>query len=278
MILAKGRGDKTDVFQWPEGKRAVFVSLHDVDTRGFFQRKEHDDLFRLEQKHQIRSTWFMPTDFLKGQEKAIDFLLQSGNEVGWHGHNHDHRLPFKPFADQRVQILKHSWLCQPENFPTGMRTPRLLKSHHLFDLLEQSCPPLRYDTSFLQGISPYYLWLNGKPSTILEIPTTVPTDILLYNQLSGIPRVRRPQLILEAQIARTKKLLDIGGIISIVTHPEKGLTERPDLLNVYDQYLSFIKTCPDIWFATAGELFRYWTRESSSPAELALSSSQPTGG
>jgi peptidoglycan/xylan/chitin deacetylase (PgdA/CDA1 family) len=278
MILAKGRGDKTDVFQWPEGKRAVFVSLHDVDTRGFFQRKEHDDLFRLEQKHQIRSTWFMPTDFLKGQEKAIDFLLQSGNEVGWHGHNHDHRLPFKPFADQRVQILKHSWLCQPENFPTGMRTPRLLKSHHLFDLLEQSCPPLRYDTSFLQGIAPYYLWLNGKPSTILEIPTTVPTDILLYNQLSGIPRVRRPQFILEAQIARTKKLLNIGGIISIVTHPEKGLTERPDLLNVYDQYLSFIKTCPDIWFATAGELFRYWTRESSSPAELALSSSQPTGG
>jgi hypothetical protein len=220
----------------------------------------------------------MPTDFLKGNEKAVDFLLQSGNEVGWHGHNHDHRLPFKPFAEQRVQILKHSWLCQPENFPTGMRTPKLLKSNYLYDLLEQSCPPLCYDTSFLQGIVPYYLWLNGRQSNILEIPTTVPTDILLYNQLHGIPRARRSEMILEAQIARTQKLLDIGGIISIVTHPEKGLTERPDFLDVYDQYLSFIKGCPDVWFATAGELFRYWTRDSSHTAEHAPSSSKSSGG
>jgi len=262
-ILARSLGYKTGVFQWPEGKRAVFISLHDVDTRGFFQRRERDPLFQLEQKYQIHATWFMPIKFLKGKEKAMDFLWQSGNEVGWHGYNHDHRLPFKPYADQRVQILRNSWLCAPENFPTGMRTPKLLKSNYLFDLLERSCPALRYDTSFLQGIVPYYLWVDGRQSKILEIPTTIPTDILLYNQLYGIPRSRRSATVLEAQIARTKKLLEVGGIISIVTHPEKGLTERPDFLDVYDQYLSFIKSCPDIWFATAGELFRYWTSDSS---------------
>jgi hypothetical protein len=159
-----------------------------------------------------------------------------------------------------------------------MRTPKLLKSNYLFALLERSCPALRYDTSFLQGIVPYYLWVDGRQSNILEIPTTIPTDILLYNQLRGIPPSRRSATILDAQIARTKKLLEVGGIISIVTHPEKGLTERPDLLDVYDQYLSFIKSCPDIWFATAGELFRYWTRDSSHTSGQFQETSKPNGG
>ena len=204
-ILADGHGGEPQLFQWPAGKRAVFVSLHDVDTGGFLRRRDRDPLFHIEQKHQIKSTWFVPTGLLRGNVKALDFLLESGNEVGWHGHSHDHRLPFKPFADQRVQILKDSYLGSAENYPCGMRTPRLLKSNYLYELLEQRCPALCYDTSILRGIVPYYLWLNGRQSKILEIPTTVPTDILVYNQLHGIARGRRAEAILETQISRTEE-------------------------------------------------------------------------
>jgi peptidoglycan/xylan/chitin deacetylase (PgdA/CDA1 family) len=275
-VLSKAVGREARVFHWPSGKRAVFVSLHDVDTGGFLQRRDSDPLFGLEQKHQIHSTWFVPTAVLKGKKEHVDFLLQSGNEVGWHGHRHDHRLPFKPYADQHVQMLKNCFLAEPENFPTGMRTPKLLKSNHLFGLLERSYPALCYDTSFSQGIVPYYIWLNGRQSKILEIPITVPTDIGVYNKLHGISRSRRYEAILEAQIARTKKLLEVGGIISIVTHPEKDLTERPEFLDVYDQYLHYIKNCPDIWFATAGDLFRYWTGDSSYSSGESQSSSEPS--
>jgi hypothetical protein len=66
------------------------------------------------------------------------------------------------------------------------------------------------------------------------------------------------------QIARTKHLLEIGGLISIVTHPEKDLTERPELLDVYDRYLAFVRSCPNVWFATAGEVFTHWTGERTS--------------
>ena len=92
-VLARDPRSETRAFQWPSGKSAVFLSLHDVDTDGLLHRGEADPLFRLEQKHKIRSTWFIPTGLLKGRKEAIDFLLRAGNEVGWHGHNHDHRLP-----------------------------------------------------------------------------------------------------------------------------------------------------------------------------------------
>jgi peptidoglycan/xylan/chitin deacetylase (PgdA/CDA1 family) len=273
-VLARERGNKSRLFQWPSGKRAVFVSLHDVDTGGFLKRGENDPLFRLEEKHDIKAVWFVPTGLLKGDDAAIDFLLQSGNEVGWHGHKHDHRLPFKPFAEQRVSVLKESRLASTANYPLGMRTPKLLKSNYLFDLLERSCPALCYDTSFSQGIVPYYLWLNGRKSRILEIPVTVPTDIGIYNKLQGIPRSAKPEAMLRAQIARTERLMEVGGVISIVTHPEKDLTERPEFLDVYDQYLSYIKSCPDIWFATAGELFKYWTRNNQDSGKQSHCSSK----
>jgi hypothetical protein len=86
----------------------------------------------------------------------------------------------------------------------------------------------------------------------------VPTDIVVYNSSPGIPRCRRAATILEAQIARTKQLIEVGGVISIVTHPEKDLSERPEFLDVYDEYLSFIKSRTDLWITTGGELFKYW--------------------
>jgi hypothetical protein len=257
------------MFHWPNQKRTVFVALHDVDTDGFLQRRERDPLFGVEHKHQIRSTWFIPTKILNRGRYPIDYLLESGNEVGWHGHQHDHRDHVRPFADKAVKALASSCLSDAANFPTGMRLPKLLKSNYLFDLLEASCPALCYDTSFQRGIVPYYLWLYGRESRILEIPTTVPTDIAVYNDLHGHNRRSKVDAILEIQIARTKKLIAIGAIVCIVTHPEKSLSERPDFLDIYDQYLSYIQSCPDVWFATAGELYKYWTTHNPRAASRA---------
>ncbi len=265
-ILASGLPQRPPIFQWPSGKRAVFVSLHDVDTAGFLRRRERDPLFRIEAEHQVRSTWFIPTTILNQHNHATDFLLESGNDVGWHGHEHDHRDHVRPFADHAVKALQNSRLGDPANSPTGMRLPKLLKSNYLFECLEQSCPTLGYDTSFLQGIVPYYLWFNGRASRILEIPITVPTEIRVYNELRGLSRARRAEAILKIQIARTQKLLEVGALISIVTHPEKGLSERPEFLDIYNRYLCYIRGCPDIWFATARELFQYWTREGTCSA------------
>lgn len=258
-IAAEGRESAQGAFEWPSGKRAVFVSLHDVDTRRLLTLKDRSPLFRLEQKHQIKSTWFVPTALLNREPHAADFLLDSGNEVGWHGHNHDHRDHVGRFAEVAAEALRSSWLSGETRYATGMRAPKLLKTHHLFATLQRSCPNLCYDTSFCTGIAPYHLWVYGRRSRILEIPTTVPTDIRLYNELSGVARRQRTELMVKAQISRTARLIEAGGLIVIVTHPEQSLSERPDFLAAYDEYLSHITARRDIWFTTAGELWKYWT-------------------
>jgi peptidoglycan/xylan/chitin deacetylase (PgdA/CDA1 family) len=247
------------LFRWPSGKRAAFIALHDVDTAGFLERQDDDPLFRVEAKHQVHATWFIPTAILNQRAGALRFLLDSGSEVGWHGHKHDHRDHVRPFADEAVRALAGSTLTRPRHFPAGMRLPKLLKSNYLFERIGHECPAMCYDTSFLRGVAPYRLWVNGRESRILEIPTTVPTDIKVFNEVQGLRGAKRAETILRAQIARTEKLIQIGGVISIVTHPENELSERPDLLDVYDQYLSYIRARSDIWFTTGGELYKYWT-------------------
>lgn len=268
-ILAGNIPEHPQTFRWPHRKRAVFIALHDVDTAGFLRRGERDPLFRIEAEHQIRSTWFIPTRILNAYSHASDFLLQSGNDVGWHGHKHDHRDHIKPFADEAVKALQESRLEDTANSPVGMRLPKLLKSNYLFERLDHHCPTLCYDTSFFGGIAPYHLWFNDRESRILEIPTTVPTEIRVYNELHGLPRARKADAILSVQIARTRKLIEVGALISIVTHPEKELSERPEFLDIYNQYLSYVGSCPDIWFATARELFQYWTQKSFDSASHA---------
>jgi peptidoglycan/xylan/chitin deacetylase (PgdA/CDA1 family) len=244
---------------WPEGKRAAFLALHDIDTSRFVRMKQQSPLFQVEQKHGIKGTWFIPTYLLNRSPRGLDFLLESGCEVGWHGHNHDHRDHVGRYAEAAAQALRGSWLNTHAAYATGMRAPKLLKSAHLFATLQQTCAGLRYDTSFCNGIAPYHLWLNGRRSRLLEIPTTVPTDIRLYNELPRMSRRERVRRMVDAQLARTSALIEAGGVVSIVTHPEQCLSERPDFLEVYDEYLSQICARRDIWFTTGGEIFRHWT-------------------
>ena len=247
------------LFRWPSGKRAAFIALHDVDSDGFIRSREKDPLFGIEERHGIKATWFIPTAILSQDSDVVDFLRSAGHEVGWHGHRHDHRDHVRPYADRAVQALLSSRLIEKTDSVLGMRLPKLLKSNALLQLLDENCPVLRYDTSFLRGIAPFALSVNGQPSRILEIPTTVPTDIRVNNEVLSLARSKRAATILKAQIARTEQLIAAGGLISIVTHPEKGLSERPELLDVYDQYLAYIRSRQDVWFTTSGALFSYWT-------------------
>jgi peptidoglycan/xylan/chitin deacetylase (PgdA/CDA1 family) len=251
--------DPAPIAAWPYAKRAMFVSLHDVDTDRLLTQGERNPLFRIEAKHNLKSTWFVPSYLSEKRVSALTFLSEAGHEVGWHGHKHDHRDHVPGFADEAVAGLLRSPIGGTSGRPIGMRLPKLLKSRYLFRRIEERCPTLKYDTSFVRGVLPYRLWLDGRESSILEIPTTVPTDIRLHNELHGVPNVKRADKILQSQVCRTEQLIKAGAVISIVTHPERTLSERPDLLDAYDQFLSYIQGRDDIWFAKAGELFSYWT-------------------
>ena len=78
IVEREAKSEHWPPFKWPNGKRSPFVALHDVDTAGFLQRRQADPLFRIEARHDIRSTWFVPTAILNRRPQGVDFLLESG--------------------------------------------------------------------------------------------------------------------------------------------------------------------------------------------------------
>lgn len=250
---------KSPIYKWPQNKKAAFISLHDVDSDRLLKLKKKDPLLSTVNKHGIKGTWYFLTTVIEKKGRGdLAFLEDDGHELGWHGYNHDHRLPFGRHTKRRIKHLNRSILVDLRGYPLGMRTPKLLKTKHLFDSLEANCPTLSFDTSFLHGIVPYYFSDKESKHRILEIPTTVLTDIRLYNELSFLPEAKKFETILKIQIERTDKLIELGGLISIATHPETDITERPGLLEIYDKYLSYLRSRDDIWFTTAGSIYEYW--------------------
>jgi hypothetical protein len=94
-----------------------------------------------------------------------------------------------------------------------------------------------YDTSFLRGIVPNQLCPSGWCSRLQEIPTTVPTDIRVDDELHEVVRSEPADEISMPQSSRTAKLIEAGALV-MVTHLQAALSERSDFLDAYGQYQS----------------------------------------
>jgi hypothetical protein len=116
---------------------------------------------------------------------------------------------------------------------------------------------------FTDSPRPIYTYIPG--FNIHAVPEGIRRPISNVVQSLRVPRrLDVTGSYLKIQIARTQKLIEVGALVSIVTHSEQGLSERLDFLDVYNQYLSYVRSCPSIWFATARELFQYWSHAGSS--------------
>ena len=242
----------------PSAKRkfAVIIS-HDVDSDYIFKNKDVFDRFvNTEEKNGVRSAWYFVTNKYKIDHSILHGLLLNGHEIGFHGDNHDYRLPFL----KREKMEKRLDRCIPfikKYKVTGGRSPVFLRSPLFLDVLGNY---LQYDTSFhdstIGGLSgknegccscfPFFI------NSLLEIPTTIPEEFILSAKGFNYSE------IIDIQLKKLEKIREIGGVVHILTHPEPNISATRENMKIYTEFLAICSKYNDAWFSLPSELNNHW--------------------
>lgn len=236
-------------YQWPNGKKAAVVFTLDVDSSYVMDSKD-TSLRDMLEAYGFKAAWYFLTGRYEIQHGFLDDLVLSGHEIGWHGHNHDHRFAFvsKRECQRRVD---HARSIFEKYDVVGMRVDNFLWSHRLFRQLKGH---LRYDTSMLDCY-PFSETGNGcatsapflMQSGLWQLQTTITADHFF-------PTTWSLEQKLEVIRAQIETQIELGGMIHIVLHPEPTISFRPE-------NLALLKATLEILAARRKDLFHVLPKE-----------------
>ena len=159
---------------YPEGYSSSTVLTHDVEEQEGFNFIPK--IIELEKKYGFKSSWNIVPYKYKIDKGIINFINDSGNEIGIHGYNHDGKLYYseKIFNDRVPYINK----AIEEYKATGFRSPmvhrNLLWQQKLNILYDASCFDYDPFQPFPGGTGSIWPFIAGK---FVELPYTLPRTI-----------------------------------------------------------------------------------------------------
>ena len=139
--------------------------------------------------------------------------------------------------------------------PAGARGPSSVVSLHTIGILKKA--GFLYDSTMMAMDEPYEILLNGQPSGIVELPVSRLLDDqpTLTAPRFGPAALPSPELVFETFRDDFDAAYDEGTLYLITLHPHLiGMRSRIQYL---DDLITYIKSKPNVWFATSGEIVRY---------------------
>lgn len=146
-------------------------------------------LLRLFKKHEIKATFFVPSEVAQKHAGAIRNISQNGHEIACHGlsHEKDECLLSKTEQKQKIEEAGRIIEEQIKVRPKGFRAPCLRANQDTLAVLEEN--GYLYDSSVISTFVPGYYGFLGSPlkpyhpstlslrkkgsSKLLEIPVSV---------------------------------------------------------------------------------------------------------
>ena len=221
-----------------EGHGYACLLTHDIDTREGLQRALA--LKRMEERYDVPSAWFLPTDRYKLDSEVILKLANHG-EIGAHGTKHDGkliRLSIEEIVD-RLSEAKRILETTVGQDVVGFRAPLLQhneriiqglrKAGYSYDASIPTWEPKHPSTISPRGIGTVYpLKMDG----IVEIPISLMQDHQMIHVLGMNSRQ-----IVEKWLDMREIIKELGGICTTLVHPDyelasqEGLESYEELLN-----------------------------------------------
>ena len=130
-----------------------------------------------------------------------------------------------------------------------------MQSLHTMGLLKKA--GFQYDSTLMAMDEPYEVLINGQPSGIVELPVSRILDD--YPALSaprfGPSTLPSPELVFESIRDDFDAAYQEGTLFLLTLHPQFiGMRSR---IGYLEDLLTYIKSQPNVWFATAEDAARY---------------------
>lgn len=240
---------------WPGTFRAAVILTHDVEwdigVRNIPRVRE------LERKYGVVSSWNFVAERYPFNKKIFTDLEAEGCEIGLHGLYHDG----KKFSSRAIFVERlpkiNAYL--KEWGAVGFRSPA---THRNADWMPEIAA--EYDSSFPDtdpfepqsggccSIFPFFL------GNLVELPITLIQDHTLI------------EILQEPDITLWKDKADwiVGkhGLVNIIIHPDYMLSEKN--LRYYEEFLRFITSKENLWFALPKDVAQWWRNRSKSTVVL----------
>jgi peptidoglycan/xylan/chitin deacetylase (PgdA/CDA1 family) len=230
---------------WPDGHRFAAVLTHDVEgPRGIELLPQ---VLEIERRHGFVSSWNLVAEWYPIPDGVFDEIRAAGGEIGLHGVRHDGKLFRSRGAFRsdlpRIREYMEKWGAVGFRSPATHRNAEWM--HELGCLYDSSFPdtdPFEPQPGGCCSILPFFF------GDVVELPITLVQDHTLFEIL-------RPGTI-DPWLSKSRWIIRNHGLINLIIHPD--YMDRPERLDAYESFLSFLKEQAGGWHALPREVAEWW--------------------
>lgn len=206
----------------------------------------------------VKATFFIPGWVAEKYKESVKAINSRGHEIGHHGYLHE-RLAYDSYQEEEDIILKGLEILEDitGTKPVGYRSPAWEINPIVLKLLVKY--NFLYSSNMMADIKPYWLEIEGHKSEIVELPVQWMLDdapFFLFSLKPPSRPITPNNAVLSIWKDEFHGIYKEGGLFNLVVHPQ--FSGRPSRINMLKELFLFIKSFPNVWFATGKQVADYW--------------------
>jgi peptidoglycan/xylan/chitin deacetylase (PgdA/CDA1 family) len=263
-------GRKLTPKSWPNGSRVAVCLSFDADSEApllrdgttsptalsaadFGAQSGVPRILAMLDRHQIPATFFVTAVDAMLHPDMIAAIQKSGrHEIGVHGWIHETPTRMSAGDEERLLDQAVEYLTKVTGKrPLGYRAPSWAFSTATLDLIQKK--GFLYDSSLQALDEPYEIESRGKLTGIVELPidwTLTETPFLGQNG-----RMPNPAFLYQLYKDEFDGAYQERTMFVLTLHPYLSGHRAP--MQHLEQFVTYIKSRPGVWFATAADIARH---------------------
>jgi len=212
-------------------------------------------ILRVLDRQNVPASFFIPAVSAALNPEMIPAIQsRKRHEIGVHGWIHENLVELNDQAKEQELLNKAIDLMTKAigKRPVGYRAPSWAMSPYTFQQVKDA--GFLYDSSLMASDDAYEVYLDGKPTGVVELPIErILDDAPYYGAASG--SLPSPDLVDKIYRDEFDVAYQEGGLYVLTMHPHyTGHRSRALWL---EKLIVYMKSKPGVWFATHEEVARY---------------------